>query len=33
MSNEITHAPVNEADIKAAIFSPTGLQKLQASPK
>lgn len=30
MSNEITHAPVNEADTKAAIFSPTGLQKLQA---
>ena len=30
MSNEITHSPVNEADTKAAIFSPTGLQKLQA---
>lgn len=30
MSNEIIHAPVNEADTKAAIFSPSGLQKLQA---
>lgn len=30
MSNEIMHPPVNEADTKAAIFSPTGLQKLQA---
>lgn len=30
MSKEITHAPVNEADTKAAIFSPSGLQKLQA---
>lgn len=30
MSNEIITAPVNEADTKAAIFSPTGLQKLQA---
>jgi hypothetical protein len=30
MSSEITHFPVNEADTKAAIFSPTGLQKLQA---
>lgn len=30
MSNEIIQAPVNEADTKAAIFSPTGLQKLQA---
>ncbi|NQS80590.1 RecT family recombinase [Pantoea agglomerans] len=30
MSNEIITAPVNEADTKAAIFSPSGLQKLQA---
>ncbi|WLS77395.1 RecT family recombinase [Erwinia pyri] len=30
MSNEIIHAPANEADTKAAIFSPSGLQKLQA---
>ncbi|MGC0990123.1 RecT family recombinase [Pantoea agglomerans] len=30
MSNEIMHPPVNEADTKAAIFSPSGLQKLQA---
>lgn len=30
MSNEIMQSPVNEADTKAAIFSPTGLQKLQA---
>ncbi|WP_313752356.1 RecT family recombinase [Mixta calida] len=30
MNNEIIQAPVNEADTKAAIFSPTGLQKLQA---
>ncbi len=30
MSNEIIQSPVNEADTKAAIFSPTGLQKLQA---
>ncbi|WP_147198569.1 RecT family recombinase [Pantoea sp. CCBC3-3-1] len=30
MSNEIIHAPVNEAETKAAIFSPSGLQKLQA---
>lgn len=30
MSNEIMHPLVNEADTKAAIFSPTGLQKLQA---
>lgn len=30
MSNEIIQAPVNEADTKAAIFSPSGLQKLQA---
>lgn len=30
MSNEIVHSPVNEADTKAAIFSPSGLQKLQA---
>ncbi|QHM71321.1 RecT family recombinase [Mixta intestinalis] len=30
MSNEIIQAPVNEADTKAAIFSPTGLQKLHA---
>lgn len=30
MSNEIIHAPVNEADTKTAIFSPSGLQKLQA---
>lgn len=30
MSKEIMQSPVNEADTKAAIFSPTGLQKLQA---
>ncbi|MDQ0548201.1 RecT family recombinase [Pantoea agglomerans] len=30
MSNDIITAPVNEADTKAAIFSPSGLQKLQA---
>lgn len=30
MSNEIITAPVNEADTKAAIFSPSGLHKLQA---
>ena len=30
MSNELTQSPVNEADTKAAIFSPSGLQKLQA---
>lgn len=30
MNNEIMHPSVNEADTKAAIFSPTGLQKLQA---
>ncbi|WP_286876733.1 MULTISPECIES: RecT family recombinase [Pantoea] len=30
MSNEIMQSQVNEADTKAAIFSPTGLQKLQA---
>lgn len=30
MSKEIIQMPVNEADTKAAIFSPTGLQKLQA---
>lgn len=30
MSNDIIHAPQGEADTKAAIFSPTGLQKLQA---
>lgn len=30
MSNDLMQAPVNEADTKAAIFSPTGLQKLQA---
>ncbi|MGY3065934.1 hypothetical protein ACVWYR_001249 [Pantoea agglomerans] len=30
MSNEIITVPVNEADTKAAIFSPSGLQKLQA---
>lgn len=30
MSTEIIHAPQGEADTKAAIFSPTGLQKLQA---
>lgn len=30
MSNEVMQSPVNEADTKAAIFSPTGLQKLQA---
>lgn len=30
MSNDLIHAPTNEADTKAAIFSPTGLQKLQA---
>lgn len=30
MSKEIMHAPANEADTKAAIFSPSGLQKLQA---
>ncbi|MGD9423961.1 RecT family recombinase [Pantoea sp. NSTU24] len=30
MSNEIITASVNEADTKAAIFSPSGLQKLQA---
>lgn len=30
MSKDIITAPVNEADTKAAIFSPSGLQKLQA---
>lgn len=30
MSNDIITAPVNEADTKAAIFSPSGLHKLQA---
>ncbi|TKI03543.1 RecT family recombinase [Martelella alba] len=30
MSNEIIQSPANEADTKSAIFSPTGLQKLQA---
>ncbi|CBX44551.1 DNA single-strand annealing protein RecT-like [Erwinia phage phiEt88] len=30
MSTEIVHSPANEADTKAAIFSPSGLQKLQA---
>jgi len=30
MSHEIVQAPANEADTKAAIFSPSGLQKLQA---
>ncbi|MFP1767301.1 RecT family recombinase [Lonsdalea quercina] len=30
MSNEIIQAPSNEADTKTAIFSPSGLQKLQA---
>ena len=30
MSNEIMQSSVNEADTKAAIFSPSGLQKLQA---
>ena len=30
MSNDIITALVNEADTKAAIFSPSGLQKLQA---
>jgi len=30
MSNDLMQTPVNEADTKAAIFSPTGLQKLQA---
>ena len=30
MSNDIITAPVNEADTKAAIFSPGGLHKLQA---
>ncbi|NIG17478.1 recombinase RecT [Pantoea sp. Al-1710] len=30
MSNDLIHAPTNEADTRAAIFSPTGLQKLQA---
>ncbi|MCE0491409.1 recombinase RecT [Pantoea sp. Mb-10] len=30
MSKEMMQSPVNEADTKAAIFSPTGLQKLQA---
>lgn len=30
MSNEIVHTTHGEADTKAAIFSPTGLQKLQA---
>ena len=30
MSNDIITPPVNEADTKAAIFSPSGLHKLQA---
>ncbi|MFP1891040.1 RecT family recombinase [Lonsdalea quercina] len=30
MNNEIIQAPSNEADTKTAIFSPSGLQKLQA---
>ncbi len=30
MSHEIVQTPANEADTKAAIFSPSGLQKLQA---
>ncbi|MBS0855949.1 recombinase RecT, partial [Tatumella sp. JGM16] len=30
MSHEIAQTPANEADTKAAIFSPSGLQKLQA---
>jgi len=30
MSNDLMQPPINEADTKAAIFSPTGLQKLQA---
>lgn len=30
MSNEIIHASQGEADTRAAIFSPSGLQKLQA---
>lgn len=30
MSHEIVQQPANEADTKAAIFSPSGLQKLQA---
>lgn len=30
MSNDIITAPFNEADTKAAIFSPSGLHKLQA---
>nr|WP_314424851.1 RecT family recombinase [uncultured Erwinia sp.] len=30
MTTEITHPSYNEADTKAAIFSPSGLQKLQA---
>ncbi|HBT55464.1 MAG TPA: recombinase RecT, partial [Erwinia persicina] len=30
MSNEIIHACQGEADTRAAIFSPSGLQKLQA---
>lgn len=30
MNNEIITAPVNEVDTKAAIFCPSGLQKLQA---